>query len=140
MKGNRTNHGSSRPKSLLTMCKRGHELSDDNVYVVPSNGNRLCRKCMTYRRIKQQYGLTPEQLDALIIKQDNRCATCLVEFVEGMVFCVDHDHSCCPRNTSCGRCVRGLLCDMCNRGLGLMRDNPATLMRAAQYLDSFKER
>ena len=31
-------------------------------------------------------------------------------------------------------CVRALLCDQCNRAIGLMRDNPERLEAAAVYL------
>jgi hypothetical protein len=38
----------------------------------------------------------------------------------------------CP---SCGRRqVRGLLCQGCNKGIGLLRDDPAIVERAAAYL------
>lgn len=48
---------------------------------------------------------------------------------------VDHDHTCCPGNKSCGKCVRGVLCPKCNWGLGHFRDNPAYLRAAANYLE-----
>lgn len=50
---------------------------------------------------------------------------------------VDHDHACCP-NTSCGRCVRGLICTTCNTALGLMRDDPGALRRLAEYIERVK--
>lgn len=40
------------------------------------------------------------------------CANPKCENVVGLQ--VDHDHSCCPGATSCGECVRGLLCRACN--------------------------
>jgi hypothetical protein len=36
---------------------------------------------------------------------------------------VDHDHSCCPAlSTSCGKCVRGLLCFGCNTLVGRVEE------------------
>jgi len=33
-------------KSNKTHCKRGHEYTDDNTYIVPSTGHRQCRTCI----------------------------------------------------------------------------------------------
>lgn len=47
----------------------------------------------------------------------------------------DHDHACCSGPTSCGRCVRGLLCRACNKEV-LGRYNAAQLRALADYLDN----
>lgn len=47
---------------------------------------------------------------------------------------VDHDHSCCPGQGTCGDCVRGLLCRACNRGIGSFQERADLLHRAASYL------
>ncbi|SDT83772.1 endonuclease domain-containing protein [Gordonia westfalica] len=51
---------------------------------------------------------------------------------------IDHDHSCCPPRSkqwrTCGQCVRGFLCGSCNRGLGLLKDDPNVLRSAIEYL------
>jgi hypothetical protein len=49
---------------------------------------------------------------------------------------VDHDHACCPSGKSCGKCVRGLLCNDCN--LGHFKDDPELLRRMADYIEKFR--
>ena len=81
--------------------------------------------------VAKQYGLTPEQYTALWEAQEGKCYICK----RNRASCVDHDHKCCPGKTSCGKCVRGLLCNPCNKGvLGHLRDNVQSLIRAITYL------
>lgn len=34
------------PKSRITHCPQGHEYTEDNTYIVPSTGHRMCRACI----------------------------------------------------------------------------------------------
>jgi hypothetical protein len=51
---------------------------------------------------------------------------------------VDHDHACCPGRKSCGKCVRGLLCNGCNAALGLAAEDPKVLRTLADYIERAK--
>jgi len=48
---------------------------------------------------------------------------------------VDHDHTCCPGDKTCGKCVRGILCAKHNVGLGAFNDSVAELKKAIAYLE-----
>ena len=61
--------------------------------------------------IKYRYGLSVEEYEALMLKG---CAVCGT--TEDL--CVDHDHNCCSGKKSCGKCVRGALCNQHNWGEG----------------------
>jgi hypothetical protein len=78
-----------------------------------------------------KHGLTPLQFATIRDSQDGRCGVCWLEPTD---FTIDHDHKCCPGMTSCGACVRGLLCHPCNRGLGFLRESSVTLARASRYV------
>lgn len=88
-------------------------------------------------KLRNKYGLTVEQLDELLESQDGKCAICGVSGPDAARWnnlVVDHDHTCCPGKKTCGKCVRGLLCSNCNCAIGLLGDNPETLMSAVAYL------
>lgn len=85
----------------------------------------------------KKYGLTVADYQALLAEQDGKCFICLmpetnVDSRTGRVtaLAVDHCHA-TGRN-------RKLLCQRCNQALGLMRDDPAMIRRAAEYLDHFR--
>ncbi len=72
-------------------------------------------------------GITVEELRSMYRNQHHRCAICGVREIDlPRRFAVDHNHV-------TGR-VRGLLCDDCNKGLGLFRDDPERLATAISYL------
>lgn len=80
-------------------------------------------------KLKLKYGLSVEDYESLIKKQKNKCKICDIEFnnksqTDSTV--VDHCHK--------TGIVRGLLCRMCNLGIGNFKDNPKYLILAASYL------
>ena len=85
---------------------------------------RICRGCDQTRKRRKAYGLEPSQYEALLAAQEGGCRICSRSPEEnGRALAVDHDHACCPGSTSCGRCIRGLLCSLCNRALGCFGDD-----------------
>jgi len=74
--------------------------------------------------LKSKYGLTIEQYDIILESQNGVCKIC--GGANPKRFAVDHDHK-------TGK-IRGLLCSMCNGGLGLFRDNIDFLKKAIEYL------
>jgi hypothetical protein len=66
----------------------------------------------------KRLGITEEEFNALLEKQEYACAICRNPF-EGRRICADHDHNCCEKQVdrtakTCGKCIRGLLCVKCN--------------------------
>ena len=43
------------------VCKHGHALSGNNLYIFPSTGFRRCRKCFNDRRKARRRGMTLDQ-------------------------------------------------------------------------------
>jgi Recombination endonuclease VII len=93
------------------------------------------------RHLKRLYGLTPESYDAMLAKQDGKCALCLKP-QDKKHFSVDHDHRCCRGKKSCGKCVRGILCQPCNRRVASLEGflySPSLWERTMRYLGLEKE-
>lgn len=132
--------GHNKLKPML-LCKRGHPMTDDNVYQIP-NGNRVCRICKLERGTRwhreDRFKLTPEKYEALARSQNYECAVCFRPFSDIKVV-VDHDHACCSGHKTCGKCVRGLICQKCNVLLPSI-DNEQWLASALNYTDSYHAR
>jgi hypothetical protein len=78
--------------------------------------------------LNKKYNLTEEEYNQMLINQGGCCAICGTNKPTGKwkVFAVDHNHE-------TGQ-VRELLCNECNRGIGLLKDDPERLLKAAEYL------
>lgn len=94
-----------------------------------------CKRCDRNARLLRNYGITVDQYDAMLAEQGGVCAICAGASKDGPSLHVDHDHACCPgRKKSCGQCLRGLLCEDCNRVLGMFRDDSKRFQSAITYL------
>lgn len=98
------------------------------------NDNR--ERADTNRRawhIQKLYGITVERYDEILASQGGVCAICgqasrQTHGTTGTTFSLSVDH--CHDS---GR-VRGILCNDCNRAIGLLGDNIELLERAIRYL------
>ena len=94
----------------------------------------LCNKCYRRRSGWKAYGLDEHSYGEMLAEQNGGCAIC-----HGVVtrphprsgrpqaLCIDHCHQ--------TNKVRGLLCDGCNRALGLFGDSVERLRAAANYVE-----
>ncbi len=75
--------------------------------------------------------MTTDDYDEILKKQDYRCAICNTtksNTPRHDWFAVDHCHV--------SKQVRGLLCNKCNQGIGLLNDSIENLSNAILYLEN----
>ncbi len=110
------------------------------------------RRMVLRRAALSRHKMTIEQYDAQLLEQHGVCVLCGQPPQKNSLH-VDHDHSCCDKKFTCGKCNRGLLCSHCNIKIGYLEAflgdltdkhlhlgaAPGTwLYKALTYLDSYK--
>lgn len=89
---------------------------------------------LQYRRkyIEREFGIKYEQYDQMLEEQKGVCAICGCSETKpnAKYLAVDHNHE--------TGIVRGLLCNNCNRALGLLKDNKEILQNAIKYLEKYE--
>jgi hypothetical protein len=114
-----------------------------------ANREKIRAKAAAYRAANRElardqalwrmHRMRPDQWSALYLTQGGCCYLCGDQLDPEKVD-IDHDHRCCPRNSSCPNCRRGLTCRGCNRAIGLAKDDPARLRRMADRLETAQKR
>ena len=126
---------------MIKVCpKCDTEKSLDSFHKSKANKDGLqihCKECkkkgycpdkQASRNLQTKFGITLEDYDRMLEDQGGCCKVCGADEPGGgkSRFSVDHNHS-------TGK-VRGLLCNGCNTGLGLLQDSPEVLAKALTYL------
>jgi hypothetical protein len=93
------------------------------------------RAALQRKRKLATFGITEERYDEILVSQNGVCAICrrpetIRPRGRPSRLAVDHCHD--------TNAVRGLLCNVCNRAIGLLRDSPLLLRAAAEYLERSK--
>lgn len=132
-----------------THCVKGHPFDTTNTYNYTRKDGRIARQCRQCQRTKcakqyqaspesyadghlrRKYGKTLADKATLFAAQKGKCANggCGHQFSSLSDAQWDHAHA-----TSL---VRGLLCAACNRGLGILQENPKILRGLIAYLEKF---
>jgi recombination endonuclease VII len=69
------------------------------------------------KNTKRKYKITPDEYEWLLAEQEYCCALCGISRDQlDRRLAIDHDHACCGKDRACKKCIRGLLCGMCNKG------------------------
>lgn len=107
----------------------------------PQGRHNTCKKCKNkrYRELrkiypdryisyvrKHKFGIDNDHYNLLFKLQNGLCAIC-TEKSKKKRLGVDHKHD--PFK------IRGLLCDTCNRALGMFKEDKCILWRAIKYLE-----
>jgi len=140
-------------------CLRS-ESSDRKRAIYASNPAQMLRANKEYRELNKKkfrnydlrryFGITEEEFEAMLAEQGGRCKICGTTEPAGKHkrFHVDHEHK---DGSDAGkrrkgirfaaenrRAIRGILCQHCNVGLGMLKDDPEVLRAAAEYLERHK--
>jgi hypothetical protein len=100
------------------VCKKCNlELTSDKFYGRAHTKDGLstrCRSCLVKASVSSRFKLSLEEYELLLSKGCDACGS-----FDGL--CIDHDHSCCPGQVTCGKCLRGVLCNSCNTAEGFIK-------------------
>lgn len=109
------------------MCWACHE-RQEGLGIDTEEARRYAADRALQRRARQ-YGMDADDYRRRFEEQSGRCAICCQPSYLGHLV-IDHCHE--------SGVVRGLLCDLCNQGLGRFRDDINALRMAIEYLERAK--
>jgi hypothetical protein len=118
----------------LIHCRRCERYLDKSSFWKTNTYCKDCSKLIGHSANLKRFGMTVDDYITLEKSQNGVCAICKNPEQNKNRLSVDHNHACCPGTTTCGKCVRGLLCSNCNTFLGNAKDSIDILKNAITYL------
>lgn len=128
---------------ICSKCKTEKPLSDYHKRNNRPCGVRsICKDCYKgykYKRregyereydLMKSYSITVQDYNEMYEYQNGKCKIC----EKGTDTMGRKKHLCVDHNHGTGQ-IRGLLCDKCNRAIGLLGDSINTLKKAVSYLE-----
>lgn len=106
---------------------RGHEKR--KAYYQSGVGIESSRRA----HLKRRFNMTLEEYNVMSEAQEHKCYICGKPEMnnKNKVLCVDHNHE--------TGAIRGLLCGLCNTGLGNFLDKKERLIKAIKYLENYEK-
>lgn len=123
-----------KEKDGLIHCRKCEKYLDKSKFWGKLTYCKDCSKLVGHSGNLKRYGLTTEDYIDLEKSQDGLCKVCKEPEKQKRRLSVDHDHNCCSGASSCGKCIRGLLCFRCNAILGQLNDDIEILQNMINYL------
>ncbi|WP_189056144.1 endonuclease domain-containing protein [Longimycelium tulufanense] len=99
----------------------------------PGGAWSYCRTCHRDYQRQRRHHLTDTEIRDFYASHGHDCRICGTpekETAHGRLV-IDHDHA--------TGLIRGLLCDLCNKALGMIRDDVVILKSALAYLEQHEE-
>jgi hypothetical protein len=117
------------PEKAKASVKRWQQENAErlNAYRRARNATPEVKRRLRDGYYRRTYGISADDFDEMYAEQDGRCAICGTTPEKQAQMHVDHHHE--------TGAIRQLLCSCCNQALGQMKDDPALLRAAADYLD-----
>jgi len=125
----RTKYKESDIYSTMSYCKKCfNKKNEERRKRNPSEKRKTSTKIRAKRsRLLREYGVDMNWYYDTILLQDFKCKICNIKIDENTGV-IDHCHSTLK--------VRGVLCRICNSGLGMFKDNIENLKNAIKYLET----
>lgn len=143
-------YGTLTPTRSCWECKQDFVLIGK---VWSPTGNRsgargpTCPECVeTLERLRKYWpthfgkvnlhGISVVQFLLVLEAQGFSCGLCCEPFKNNRSRHIDHDHSCCPGNWGCAKCIRGVVCPGCNTLAGFLENKTRLIDKFYQEYSS----
>ena len=122
-------HAEEQKAKQRERSRRWRETNPEKIKETNKKYREANSEALKDARYRREYGISRLDKERMYKEQNGLCGACYLplpgNFDEAAT---DHNHV--------TKKIRGLLCSPCNTGIGLLRENVAILLEAAEYIKS----